>query len=138
MKLSGNHGNNVAGYSLPPMAELFSSDDHHGDYNKDTRSHTSMSFGSVPHTPQLTEDDRQCVNEIRRTQWQRHPLTLSSGKREADAVMYEYHLPQPTTVSIDNTRLPSVRSPLTYTQAANRTVEQQQLQHPLQQQPQQP
>ena len=88
MKLSGNHGNNVAGYSLPPMAELFSSDDHHDDYNKDTRSHTSMSFGSVPHTPQLTEDDCQCVNEIRRTQWQRHPLTLSSGKREADTVMY--------------------------------------------------
>ena len=135
MKLSGHHGNDAAGYSLPPMAELFSSDDHHGDYNKDIGSHTSVSSDNIPHPPQLTEDDRQCVNDIRRTQWQPHPLALSSDRRSADAVMYEYHLSQPTTVSIDNTRLPSVRSPQGHTdhQRTNRLTEHSNQQSQLQQ-----
>lgn len=137
INLSSHHGNNAPGYSLPPMAELFSSDDcrgnqdHHGDYNKDTESHISGSSDSAPHTPQLTEDDRQCVDDIRKTQWQPCPLTLSSNKRSADAVMYEYHLSQPTAVSIDNTRLPSVRSPLDCT---NRLTEQSTSFQPQQQQ----
>jgi len=135
INLSGNYGSSAAGYSLPPMVELFSSDDlHKAEDNKDEGSHISVSSNNTSYSPQLTEDDRQCVNDIRKTQWQPHPLALSTEKRGADAVMYEYHLSQPTAVSIDNTRLLSVRSPPTLVdhRQTNRLTEQP-IQHQLQQ-----
>lgn len=106
MKLVNHHGN--AGHLLPPVTNLVSSDDYHGN-----QEHTFSSTDSdlLSDEKQLTEDDRQCVNEIRRAQWQSQQLSLTEqqvNNSDSRAVLYEYHLSQPTKVSVDNTTLPTV------------------------------
>lgn len=110
MKLVDHHHGDyhiTSGHLLPPVSNLVSSDDHRGN-QEHVYSSTDSEFDDVK---QLTEDDRQCVNEIRRAQWQPQQLSLveqEMNDSRADSVLYEYHLSQPTTVSVDNTTLPTV------------------------------
>lgn len=103
MKLVNHHGN--TGHLLPPVT--VSSDDYHGNAEY-------ASTDSGCDDKQLTEDDLQCVNEIRKAHWQPQQLSLveqqaNSNDNRADSVLYEYHLSQPTKVSVDNTTLPTVQ-----------------------------
>ena len=105
MKLVNHHGN--TSHLFPPVTNLVSTDDYHGNPE-----HGFCSTDSSGDDKQLTEDDRQCVNEIRKAQWQPQQLSLteqvSNNDNRADSVLYEYHLSQPTKVSVDNTTLPTV------------------------------
>ena len=104
MKLVNHHGN--TGNLLPPVTNVVSSDDHHGNPE-----HSSTDSDCLPEEKQLTEDDRECVNEIRKARWQPQRLSLTeqhSSDSRAESVLYEYHLAQPTKVSVDNTTLPTV------------------------------
>ena len=103
MKLVNHHSNTT--HLLPPVA-----DDYHGNSE-----HTCSSTDSelLPDEKQLTEDDRQFMNEIRRAPWQPQKLSLTErpvngGNNRTESVLYEYHLSQPTKVSVDNTTLPVV------------------------------
>ena len=113
MKLVNHHGNTSPFF--PPVANLVSTDDYHGNPEHAVCS-TDSDEMLVGDKQQLTEDDRQCVNEIRRTQWQPQQLSLTEQQvndSRADGVLYEYHLSQPTKVSVDNTTLPTVHRPIT-------------------------
>lgn len=112
MKLVNHHGN--TSHLFPPVTNLVSTDDYHG--NPDYAFCSTDSDDMLVDDKQLTEDDRQCVNEIRRTQWQPQQLSLTEQQvndSRADGVLYEYHLSQPTKVSVDNTTLPTVHRPIT-------------------------
>lgn len=102
MKLVNHHGN--TSHLLPPVTT--NPDDHHGNSE-----HTCSSTDSEE--KQLTEDDRQFMNEIRRAPWQPQKLSLTEqpvngNNNRTESVLYEYHLSQPTKVSVDNTTLPVV------------------------------
>ena len=112
MKLVNHHGN--TSHLFPPVTNLVSSDDYHG--NPEHAFYSTDSDDLLVDDKQLTEDDRQCVNEIRRTQWQPQQLSLTEQQvndSRADSVLYEYHLSQPTKVSVDNTTLPTVHRSIT-------------------------
>ena len=103
MQLVNPHGTTSGGHLLPPMPNLFSSNDSQGMPEH-------LYTPSDAEDNQLTEDDRQCVDEIRGAQWQPRQLALAEqSDSRAESVLYEYHLSQPTTVSVDNTTLPTVR-----------------------------
>jgi len=105
MKLFDHHGN--IGHLLPPVSNPVGSDDHYGN-QEHVYSSTDSELADVK---QLTEEDRQCVSEIRRAQWQPQQLSLAEQQvndSRADSILYEYHLSQPTTVSVDNTTLPTI------------------------------
>lgn len=126
MKLVNHHSN--TGPLLPPVNP--NPDDHHGNPE-----HTCSSTDSelLPDEKQLTDDDRQFMSEIRRAPWQpqtlaltEHPVNGSNNRTES--VLYEYHLSQPTKVSVDSTTLPTVhRTTTTRKKAINTrmTVQQQ-------------
>ena len=117
MKLVNHHGN--TGHMFPPVSNLVSSDVYH---ESSEHPFCSSDNSNLLADKKLTEDDRQCVNEIRKAQWQPQQLALQSNNSNsrADSVLYEYHLSQPTKVSVDNTTLPAVhRSTTTRRKTSN-------------------
>lgn len=105
MKLVNYHSN--TDHLLPPV-NLTSTDDYRGNPE---HAFSSTDSDWLSDEKQLTEDDRQCVNEIRRAHWLPQQLSLAEQQHSdgrADSVLYEYHLAQPTKVSVDNTTLPTV------------------------------
>ena len=103
MKLVNDHDS--IGHMFPPVSNLISSE----------HAFCSSDNSDLLADKKLTKDDRECVNEIRKAQWQPQQLTLTEqqSNSRADSVLYEYHLSQPTKVSVDNTTLPTVHRSIT-------------------------